>query len=395
MLFQSCVGCLTGDRLSPGLPEKMKALVFVEPGKVDWVEKAVPICGPRDAILRPLVVGLCGCDPDTVWRGALGDCRNLTLGHEAIGEVMEIGDCVKTLKVGDKVIVPTITPDWGSREAQDGFAMHSGGMLNGWKLGNTKDGTFAEYFHINEADSNLAILPSDMNPETAILLSDMIPTGCFAAEIANITLGDTVAIIGTGPVGLSCIMGACLRGASFIYSVGSRPKGIELATIMGATHVINYKQDPLFEEIILQLNQGPVDRVLIAGGGSDSIDRAIKMVKAGGYVGNVNFIPSDSDKISINREAFGVGMSHKYIHAGLMSGGKSRILKILSLIQYNRINPDIMITHRFHGFNGIEQALNLLYQKPSDLIKAIVTIQYNQNGTSKEIQEISKENIIN
>ena len=81
----------------------------------------------------------------------------MILGHEAVGEIVEVGNLVKTLKPGDRVIVPAITPDWGSLEAQAGYSMHSGGMLAGWKFSNFKDGVFAEYFHVNEADANLAL----------------------------------------------------------------------------------------------------------------------------------------------------------------------------------------------------------------------------------------------
>ena len=87
----------------------------------------------------------------------------MILGHEAVGEVVEVGTHVRDFKVGDKVLVSAITPDWNSRQAQEGFAMHSGGMLSGWKFSNFKDGVFAEYFHVNDADGNLAHLPEGMD----------------------------------------------------------------------------------------------------------------------------------------------------------------------------------------------------------------------------------------
>ena len=125
---------------------KMKGYAMLGIGKTGWIEKDVPACGPLDAIVKPLAVSPCTSDVHTVWEGAIGERHDMILGHEAVGEVVETGELVKDLKVGDKVIVPAITPDWGSLEAQGGYSMHSGGMLAGWKFSNFKDGVFAEYF---------------------------------------------------------------------------------------------------------------------------------------------------------------------------------------------------------------------------------------------------------
>ena len=137
----------------------MKGYAMLEIGKTGWIEKEMPACGPLDAIVKPIAVSPCTSDIHTVWEGAIGNRHDMILGHEAVGEVVETGALVKEFKPGDRVIVPAITPDWGSLEAQKNFSMHSGGMLAGWKFSNFKDGVFAEYFHVNEADANLALLP--------------------------------------------------------------------------------------------------------------------------------------------------------------------------------------------------------------------------------------------
>ena len=134
----------------------MKAFAMLGLDRVGWIEKPRPECGPLDAIVRPITVSPCTSDVHTVFEGALGDRRDMILGHEAVGEVVEVGALVRDFRPGDRVIVTAITPDWGSLEAQRGYAMHSGGMLAGWKFSNFKDGVFAEFFHVNEADANLA-----------------------------------------------------------------------------------------------------------------------------------------------------------------------------------------------------------------------------------------------
>lgn len=133
----------------------MKGYAMLKIGESGWIEKERPVCGPLDAICRPLAVAICTSDVHTLWEGAIGERHNMILGHECCAEVVEVGELVKDFKPGDRVLVPAITPDWNSLEAQAGYSMHSGGMLAGWKFSNFKDGVFSEFFHVNDADGNL------------------------------------------------------------------------------------------------------------------------------------------------------------------------------------------------------------------------------------------------
>ena len=200
----------------------MKGFAMLGMGKTGWIEKARPVCGALDAIVRPIAVSPCTNDVHTVWEGALGERKDLILGHEAVGEVVEVGSLVRDFAPGDRVIVTAITPDWGSEQAQRGFAMHSGGMLAGWKFSNFKDGVFAEFFHVNEADANLAKLPDDLDPGTACMLCDMMPTGFHAAELAEIGFGESVCVIGIGPVGLMAVRACCAEREIFSASARGR-----------------------------------------------------------------------------------------------------------------------------------------------------------------------------
>ncbi len=218
---------------------KMRAFAMLGLNKVGWIEKDIPDCGPYDALLRPLSLAVCTSDVHTVYEGAIGDRHNLILGHEGVGQVIKVGSLVKRFKVGDKVIIPAITPDWGSDEAQEGYPMHSGGMLAGWKYSNVKDGVFSEVIHVNEADANLAILPKEISIEEGSMLSDMVTTGFHGAELADVQLGDTVAVIGIGPVGLMAVKGANLKGASRLLAVGSRKSCVDVALQYGDTDIVN------------------------------------------------------------------------------------------------------------------------------------------------------------
>jgi len=352
----------------------MKGYAMLCAGKTGWIEKKAPRCGPLDAIVKPLAVSPCTSDIHTVFEGALGERSDLILGHEAVGEVAEVGSLVKDFKPGDRVLVPAITPDWGTLEAQAGFAMHSGGMLAGWKFSNVKDGVFAEYFHVNEADANLALLPEGVPIADAVMLSDMIPTGFHGAELADVQFGDSVAVIGIGPVGLMCVAGAVLKGASRLFAVGSRPNCITVAKEYGATDIVNYKNGDIAEQILEKTHGRGVDKVIIAGGDADTMISAVEIVKPGGRIGNVNYLGS-GDYVRIPRVAWGVGMGHKTIAGGLMPGGRLRMEKLASLIETGRLDPSKLLTHRFSGFEKIEEALLLMKEKPSDLIKPVVVIE--------------------
>jgi len=351
----------------------MKGYAMIKIGKSGWIEKDIPKCGPMDAICRPLAVSICTSDVHTLWEGAIGDRHNMILGHECCAEVTEVGSLVRDFKPGDRVLVPAITPDWNSLEAQAGYAMHSGGMLAGWKFSNFKDGVFAEYFHVNDADGNLAHLPSNIDVVDACMLSDMVPTGFHGVELADIQFGDTVLVIGIGPVGLMAVAAASMRGASRIIAVGSRAKCAAAAKQYGATEIISYK-DGTVEDQVLALTSGKgVDRVVIAGGSVDIFDSAVKSLKAGGKIGNVNYLGS-GDSVRIPRVEWGVGMGHKQINGGLMPGGRLRMEKLGALVSSGKLDVSPLSTHVFAGWDHLEESLFLMRDKPADLIKPVVKL---------------------
>ena len=352
---------------------KMKGYAMLGIGRTGWIEKEVPTCGPLDAIVKPIAVSPCTSDIHTVWEGAIGERTDMILGHEAVGEIVEVGSLVKDLKVGDRVIVPAITPDWGSLEAQGGYAMHSGGMLSGWKFSNFKDGVFAEYFHVNEADANLARLPNSVDPAAAVMLSDMVPTGLHGVELADVQYGDSVCVIGIGPVGLMSVAGAALRGAGRLFAVGSRPNCIEVAKAYGATDIINYRYGDIVTQIMDKTGGKGVDKVIVAGGDNDTFIQAVDMLKPGGRIGNVNYLGA-GDFVRIPRVQWGCGMGHKTIAGGLMPGGRLRMEKLAALLVNGRLDTSRLLTHRFQGFEHLEEALLLMKDKPKDLIKPVVIL---------------------
>lgn len=353
----------------------MKGFAMLNIGSTGWIEKERPVCGPMDAIIRPLALSPCTSDIHTVWEGAIGERHNMILGHEGCGEVVEVGSLVKDFKVGDRVLVAAITPDWNSLEAQAGFPMHSGGMLSGWKFSNFKDGVFGEYFHVNDADGNLALIPDNIDVTEACMLSDMVPTGFHGAELADVQYGDTVLVIGIGPVGLMAVAGANLRGAARIICVGTRQICRDVAKQYGATDFIGYRDGEIDAQVMALTNGKGVDKVIIAGGDNDTFMPAVKCLKPGGRIGNVNYL-GEGCCVKIPRVEWGVGMGHKVISGGLMPGGRLRLEKLASLVKYGKLDVSLMLTHKFEGFEHVETALMLMKDKPADLIKPVVKMTW-------------------
>ena len=351
----------------------MRGYAVLGVGKAGWVEKERPECGPLDAICRPVALSLCTSDVHWVEDEDGAHRNGLVMGHEGVGEIVEVGSLVKDFKPGDRVIVPAVTPNWSDVASQGGYSVHSGGLFGGLAF-SKKGGMFAEFFHVNDADGNLTHLPEGMDLGVASMVSDMMPTGFHGCELAEIEFGDTVCVIGIGPVGLMAVRAAVLSGASRVFGVGTRPDCIRVAKEYGATDFISYKDGPLDKQVRELTNKRGVDKVIIAGGTNDTFAEALKMLKPGGKIGNVNYLDK-GEYIKIPRLAWGLGMGHKQINGGLMYGGRLKIEKMVSMINYGRVDPAPLVTHRYEGLDALPEMMQLMIDKPADLIKAVTIIK--------------------
>jgi alcohol dehydrogenase (NADP+) len=271
--------------------------------------------------------------------------------------------------------VGAITPDWGDPAEQRGYPSQTTGPLGGWKFSNFKDGVFAEYFHVNQADHNMAHLPPEISLEAGVMMPDMMSTGFMGAENANIPIGGSVAVFGIGPVGLCGIAGAKLRGAGRIFAVGTREKPIEVAKAYGATDIVSYKGGDTAEQILERTNGEGVDSVIVSGGGPDILIDAFNVAKAGSFISNNNYFGrglTDHDWIPVPRVGWGVGMASKQLITGLCPGGRVRMERLAEVIRHGRMDPSLMATQVFHGLDRIEEALMMMRSKAPDVIKPVV-----------------------
>jgi threonine dehydrogenase-like Zn-dependent dehydrogenase len=347
----------------------MRAFVMKSLDSVGFMLKPIPTPGPTDAVVRTTAALICTSDGHTV-HGAIGPRDSLTLGHEAVGVVSAVGTEVKLFKPGDRVVVGAITPDWLDEASQMGHSSQSNGPLGGWKFANIKDGVFAEYFHVNQADANMAHIPDSVPDEAAVYCCDMLSTGFAGAELANIPIGGTVAVFAEGPVGLMATAGAKLRGAGLIIGVEAVPARQYLARFYGADVIVDYsKVDPV--EAILELTGGKgVDSAIEALGSDLTFQNAIKVTKPGGTIANVGY-HGHGDFLHVPRLEWGVGMSEKSIVNGLCPGGRLRMERLLRIIEMGRVDPTAMTTHRV-PFAELDRAFELMDKKLDGIVKPLI-----------------------
>jgi len=350
----------------------MKCFVMRGIGKVAVMDKPIPRPGPLDAIIRTTAALICTSDTRTV-AGAIGDRQDLTLGHESVGVIHELGEAVKAagmFKAGQRVAVNAITPCYACDNCQRGYPSQCGGILGGWKFANAKDGAMAEDFHVNNAIANLASIPDGLCDEQAAYCCDMLSTGFVAAEFGNIPIGGSVAVFAQGPVGLMATVGARLRGAGLVIGVESMPNWIALVKKYGCDVVVDYsKEDPV--AAIMKITGGKgVDTGIEALGSSKTFAVCISATRPGGTISNVGY-HGDGDTVPIPRLDFGVGMSDKTIRTALCPGGSERMGRLLRLIERGRVDPLAMTTHRF-AFKDIERALTMMQTKADGMVKPLI-----------------------
>jgi isopropanol dehydrogenase (NADP+) len=347
----------------------MKAFVMLGLERTGFTEKPVPIAGPNDAIVKTTFALICTSDSHTV-RGAIGPREGLTLGHEAVGIVHSVGTEVRRFRPGDRVVVGAITPDWGSEEAQNGYPSQSGGALGGWKYANIKDGVFAEYFHVNEADANMALIPDAVKWDQAVYCSDMMSTGFMAAEHGNIPIGGTVAVFAQGPVGLMATAGARLRGAGLIIAVETDERRAQLAREYGAHLVVDFRKEDPVQRILAETGGVGVDTAIEALGAEKSFEQCVAATKPGGTVSNVGYHGS-GEFVSIPRIAWGVGMADKTIRTGLCPGGRLRMERLLHVLERGLVDPTRLTTHIF-DFNEMPRAFEVMDGKLDGVLKPLI-----------------------
>ncbi len=326
----------------------MKALVYHGPGKPEWENKPYPLIKePGDAIVRITTSTICGTDLHIL----KGDLPTVTdgriLGHEGIGVVEEVGSGVTEFHVGDKVIISCVTSCTKCDFCRRGMPSHC--RYGGWILGNTIDGTQAEYVRIPHADGSLYHFPEGGDEEALVMLSDILPTG-FECGVLNgqVKPGDTVAIVGAGPVGLAVLLTAQFYSPGAIYMIDLDDNRLAVAKKFGATTVINSTDGKAVERLLELTGGAGVDVAIEAVGMPATFDICQGIVGAGGHLANVGV---HGKPVTLHLEKLwdrNIGLTTRLVDTVTLP-------MLLKVVLSGKLQPSKLVTHRFE-LNDIQKA---------------------------------------
>jgi alcohol dehydrogenase len=318
----------------------MGALVYHGPGRRAWEQRPRPaIQEPGDAVVRVTTSTICGTDLH-ILKGdvsSVGDGR--ILGHEAVGVVEEVGAGVSSLNPGQKVLVSCITSCGQCDFCRKGMYSHCRG--GGWILGNTIDGTQAEYVRIPHAQTSLHHLPPDADEEALVMLSDILPTG-FECGVLNgqVKPGDTVAIVGAGPIGLAALLTAQFYSPAEVLMIDVDPNRLRVATSFGATKVVDSNDGKAVEKVLELTGGAGVDVAIEAVGIPATFDICQAILAPGGRLANVG-VHGKPVELHLER----LWSQNITLTTRLVDTVTTPLL--LRMVQSGRLQPGKLITHRF------------------------------------------------
>jgi alcohol dehydrogenase len=352
----------------------MKAAVFVEPGRIELVEKPIPPVGPNDALVRITTTTICGTDVH-ILKGEYPVAKGLTVGHEPVGIIEKLGSNVQGYQEGQRVIAGAICPSFTSYACQDGYPSQDGGCqchgykpMGGWRFGNSIDGTQAEYVLVPDAQANLAPVPDGLSDEQVLMCPDIMSTGFAGAEAANIRIGDVVAVFAQGPIGLCATAGAKLRGASTIIAIDGVNERLEIARQLGADVTLNIREVDVVDEILKLTGGRGVDASIEALGLQSTFEQALRVLKPGGTLSSLGVYSSD---LTIPLGAFHAGLGDHRIVTSLCPGGKERMRRLLNVVASGRIDLGALVTHEYR-LDDIVAAYDLFANQRDGVLKVAI-----------------------
>lgn len=341
------------------MSKTMKAMTYYGENDIRFEERPVPeILEPSDAVVRVTKTTICGTDLG-IWKGKnpeieavarekTGGWNGRILGHEGIGIVEEVGSAVKNFKKGDKVIISCVSRCGVCDNCRKELYAHCR-RDGGWIMGYMIDGTHAEYVRTPFADTSLYPLPASLDTDVAVFLSDVLPTGHeIGVQYGDVKLGDTVAIVGAGPIGMGCLLTAQFYSPARIIMIDMDDNRLAMAKGMGATDTVNSGKEDAVQKVLEMTGGRGVDCAIEAVGLPGSWDTCQRIVKEGGHVANVGVHGQ-----SVNFEIERLWIKNITVTTGLVNANTTDTL--LKACESGKLPMEKLATHRF-AFAEMEKA---------------------------------------
>jgi alcohol dehydrogenase len=318
----------------------MKAFVYLGPGKKALQERPKPeVTAPTDAIVNITKTTICGTDLH-ILKGDVPTCEpGRILGHEGVGIIEKVGPAVTAFKPGDRVLISCITACGKCDYCRK--LMYSHCRTGGWILGNKIDGTQAEFVRIPHADTSLYPIPEDADEEALVMLSDILPTG-FECGVLNgkVQPGGSVAILGSGPIGLAALLTAQFYSPAEIIMIDLDDNRLEVAKRFGATATVNSADGNAVETVLKMTGGRGVDAAIEAVGVPATFELCEKIVAPGGVIANIGV---HGTKVDLHLE--NLWDRNLTITTRLVDTVSTPML--LNTVRSHKIDPKRLITHRF------------------------------------------------
>lgn len=321
------------------MKKTMKGLVYGGPGKIELKEIPVPVIEkPTDALVKISKTTICGTDLG-ILHGKTPSCKpGTTLGHEGVGVIEEVGGSVRNFKKGDHVIISCITSDGTCEYCKKQMYAHC--EDGGWILGHLINGTQTEFVRIPHADNSLHPIPAGADEEALVMLSDILPTGHEIGVLnGKVKPGDTIAIVGAGPVGMSALLTAQFYSPAKIYMIDLDDNRLQLAKTFGATDTINSGKEDAAKRIMSETKDG-VDVAIEAVGVPMTFDVCQHIIRPGGHIANVGVHGK-----SVDLQLQDLWIRNITLTTGLVSTNTTPML--LKTVMSGKIDPNRLITHHF------------------------------------------------
>jgi alcohol dehydrogenase len=345
----------------------MKALVYHGPGKKSLDDHSKPeITAPTDAIVRVTKTTICGTDLH-ILKGDVATCQpGRILGHEGVGIIDQVGAAVTAFKQGDHVLISCISAcgkcDYCRKQ------MYSHCTTGGWILGNSIDGTQAEFVRIPYADTSLYPIPPGADEEALVMLSDILPTG-FECGVLNgkVQPGNTVAIIGSGPIGLAALLTAQFYSPAEIIMVDLDENRLEVAKRFGATSIVNSAHGNAVDKVMKLTNGRGVDTAIEAVGIPATFEMCQKIIASGGTIANIGV---HGTKVDLHLE--NLWDRNLTITTRLVDTVSTPML--LKVLQSKKLDATLLITHRFKLDNVLEAYETFGHAADTRALKVIIEV---------------------
>jgi alcohol dehydrogenase len=319
----------------------MKALVYQDVGKKALVDRPKPdIAAPTDAIVRIVKTTICGTDLH-ILKGDLPSCLpGRILGHEGVGVIDQVGAAVTVFKPGDHVLISCVSACGKCVNCRK--QMYSHCMTGGWILGNAIDGTQAEFVRIPHADNSLYAIPAGADEDALVMLSDILPTG-FECGVLNgkIQPGSSVAIVGSGPVGLATLLTAQLYSPSQIIMIDLDDSRLEVAKRFGATATINSSDGKAAEALLAMTDGRGVDTAIEAVGIPATFELCEAIIAPGGVIANIGVHGKKADLHLETLWDRNISITTRLVDT-------ATIPMLFKTVASRKIDPSLLITHHFN-----------------------------------------------